>query len=128
MIITEPINDLSIKGCFHLDRGYYYFRNIDNRILLGGGRHLDEEIETTTEFGLTNTIQHQLEKLLHQVILPDQQVEIDQRWSGILATGSQKRPIIKSIDKNVHCAVRLGGMGVAIGSEVGRRLALLSHT
>ena len=128
VIITEPIHNLSIKGSFHLDRGYYYFRNIDDRILLGGGRHLDEERETTTELGLTNTIQHQLDKLLDEVILPDQHVEIDQRWSGILATGSQKRPIIKSIDKNVYCAVRLGGMGVAIGSEVGRKLASLSHT
>lgn len=127
VIITEPIRDLSINGTFHLDQGYYYFRNIHNRILLGGGRHLDPERESTTDFGLTDTIQHQLENLLHEVILPDQPVNIAHRWSGILASGSQKKPIVKSIDDRVHCAVRLGGMGVAIGSDVGRRLADLSN-
>ena len=37
VLITKPIPDLHIKGTFHFDEGYYYFRNIDNRILLGGG-------------------------------------------------------------------------------------------
>jgi len=35
VLITEPIPNLDIKGTFHLDKGYYYFRNIGNRILLG---------------------------------------------------------------------------------------------
>ena len=38
VIITKPIENLHLKGCFHYDRGYFYFRNIDNRILLGGGK------------------------------------------------------------------------------------------
>ena len=126
VIITEPITDLSLSGTFHLDQGYYYFRNIHNRILLGGGRHLDPERESTADLGLTDTIQHQLENLLHEVILPDQPVPIAHRWSGILASGSQKKPIVKSIDDRVHCAVRLGGMGVAIGSNIGRKLADLA--
>ena len=37
VLITKPIKNLQIKGTFHLDMGYYYFRNIDQRILLGGG-------------------------------------------------------------------------------------------
>jgi hypothetical protein len=52
--ITEPIADLDIKGT-HLDRGYYYFRNIDNRIIRW--RHLDFETENTTEFGQTEIVQ-----------------------------------------------------------------------
>ena len=50
VLITKPIENLDIKGTFHLDKGYYYFRNIENRILFGGGRNLDFEGETTTEF------------------------------------------------------------------------------
>ena len=34
VLITKPIKNLHIKGTFHLDKGYYYFRNIDDRILL----------------------------------------------------------------------------------------------
>jgi glycine/D-amino acid oxidase-like deaminating enzyme len=41
VLITKPIDSLKIKGTFHMDRGYYYFRNIDNRVLIGGGRNLD---------------------------------------------------------------------------------------
>ena len=31
VLITEPIKNLDIKGTFHLDRGYYYFRNIGDQ-------------------------------------------------------------------------------------------------
>lgn len=125
IIITKPIQNLKIKGTYHLDRGYFYFRNIDNRILLGGGRHLDTAKETTSDFGLTNSIQEKLEAILEDHILPNQNVEIDMRWSGILGIGNKKKPIVKSVSNRVHCAVRLGGMGVAIGSTLGKELAEL---
>lgn len=123
VLITEPIENLDIKGTFHIDKGYYYFRNIDNRILLGGGRNLDFESETTTEFGLTEIIQNRLEVLLKEVILPHYDVKIEHRWSGIMGMGSSKRPIVEQISNNVYCGVRLGGMGVAIGSLIGKELA-----
>ena len=126
VIITKPIKNLHIKGTFHLQEGYFYFRNINNRILLGGGRHLDHKNEMTTALDTTDNIQNALEKILNEVILPESKIDIDQRWSGILGIGKQKKPIIKSVNNRVYCAVRLGGMGVAIGSEVGRELALFS--
>ena len=45
VLITKPLKKLHIKGTFHLDEGYYYFRNINHRILLGGGRNLDFKTE-----------------------------------------------------------------------------------
>lgn len=127
VLITEPMENLALKGCFHLDRGYYYFRNINNRILLGGGRNLDIKSEETSDFGLNPKIQHELEHLLHTVILPNQEVTIAQRWSGIMGMGQQKTAIVKTIGKNTHCGIRLGGMGVAIGSSIGKALAQLAH-
>jgi glycine/D-amino acid oxidase-like deaminating enzyme len=123
VLITEPIPNLDIKGTFHLDKGYYYFRNIDDRILLGGGRNLDFYGETTTEFGQTELIQNHLEKLLKEVILPNTDFKIAHRWSGIMGMGSSKKPIVEPISDNVFCGVRLGGMGVAIGSLIGKELA-----
>jgi len=123
VLITEPVEGLQLKGTFHLEEGFYYFRNIDNRILLGGGRNLDLEAEETTHLELTALIQNKLESLLQQVILPDREVKIAHRWSGIMGVGSQKKPIVKQISNNVYCGVRLGGMGVAIGSLVGADLA-----
>lgn len=125
VLITEPITNLDIKGTFHLDKGYYYFRNIDDRILLGGGRNLDFETETTTAFGQTEIIQNKLEQLLKEVILPNRKVEIAHRWSGIMGIGTSKNPIVSQLSENVYCGVRLGGMGVAIGSLIGTELAEL---
>ena len=123
VLITEPIPNLDIKGTFHLDKGYYYFRNIDNRILLGGGRNLDFDGETTTKFAQTSLIQNRLEQLLKNVILPNTDFEIAHRWSGIMGMGASKRPIVEQLSENVYCGVRLGGMGVAIGSLIGQELA-----
>lgn len=125
VLITEPIPNLDIKGTFHLDKGFYYFRNFEDRILLGGGRNLDFEGETTTDLSQTEIIQNRLETLLKDVILPNREFQIAHRWSGIMGIGSQKNPIVSQISQNVYCGVRLGGMGVAIGSLVGKELAAL---
>ena len=85
VLITKPIENLKVKGCFHYDCGYVYFRNVGNRILLGGARNLAKAEETTDQFGTTSTIQNALLEILDTVILPNQKVEIDQWWSGILA-------------------------------------------
>jgi len=39
VLLTEPIEGLKIKGTFHYDEGFYYFRNLNNRLLLGGARN-----------------------------------------------------------------------------------------
>jgi glycine/D-amino acid oxidase-like deaminating enzyme len=123
VIITKPIKNLAIQGTFHMQEGYYYFRNIDDRILLGGGRNLDYETEETTEFGTTKLVQDKLADLLKKVILSDTPFEIDYAWSGVMGVGKQKNPIVKLLSNNVACGVRLGGMGIAIGTSVGMRLA-----
>ena len=123
VLITKPIKNLNIKGCFHYDKGYYYFRNVGNRILLGGGRNLDFQGEQTDDFNTTQNIQKALKNLLNEVILPHEKAEIDMWWSGILGIGKIKKPIIKHVSPNVVVAVRMGGMGVAIGSLVGEEAA-----
>lgn len=125
VLITKPIQNLKIEGTFHFNKGYYYFRNIDDRILFGGGRNLDFKAEETDKFGQTKLVQEELEKLLKTVILPDYNFEVDHRWSGIMGVGNKKKPIIKQISNNVFCGVRLGGMGIAIGSLIGKELAEL---
>jgi gamma-glutamylputrescine oxidase len=121
VLITKPIPNLPIEGCFHYDRGYYYFRNIDGRILLGGGRHLDMEAEKTDQFGSSELVRSALTQLLKTVILPGRPVEIEGWWSGILGLGPQKKPIIERVSPNVVVSVRLSGMGVAIGTLVGQQ-------
>jgi glycine/D-amino acid oxidase-like deaminating enzyme len=125
VIITKPIKGLSIKGAFHMDMGYYYFRNVEDRILLGGARNLDFKTEETTSFEQTPLIQDALKRLLKECILPDTPFEIDLSWSGIMGVGKGKHPIVKKLDNAMYCGVRLGGMGVALGAQVGLELAEL---
>lgn len=123
VLITKPIQNLKLRGSFHYEKGYYYFRNVGNRVLLGGGRNLDFKGETTTEFGTTEIIQNRLDEMLKNVILPKQNYEVDMRWSGIMGLGDSKSTIMKKVNGNIYCAVRMGGMGVAIGSVIGEQSA-----
>jgi gamma-glutamylputrescine oxidase len=123
VLITKPISQLKIKGTFHYQEGYYYFRNIKNRLLFGGGRNINFKKEETTEIGMNSKIQNHLEYLLKTMILPNTAFEIEHRWSGIMGVGNEKKPIIKPISNNVIAAVRMGGMGIAIGSKVGEIVA-----
>ncbi len=125
VLMTMPIPNLKVKGCFHYNKGYFYFRNVGNRILIGGGRHLDPEAEATDSFGATSIIQNKLLSLLTEIVLPKQTFTISDTWSGILGVGNEKKPIIQKISPNVVVGVRMAGMGVAIGSAVGQSIATL---
>jgi glycine/D-amino acid oxidase-like deaminating enzyme len=127
VLITKPIDTLPFKGTFHIQEGYYYFRNLGNRILFGGGRQLDFEAECTQDFRQTVLIQNDLEEKLFQLIAPQYAPEIDMRWSGIMAFTSDKRPLIKQLEDQVFAAVTCNGMGVALASLSAMQLAALAQ-
>jgi hypothetical protein len=120
VLITAPIPGLKLKGSFHYNKGYVYFRNVGNRVLLGGGRHLYMQEESTDKMEITAEIQNFLEDFLHKHIINGHFAAIEMRWSGILGIGDEKKPIISQYSDHIFTAVRLGGMGVAIGILVGK--------
>jgi len=123
VLISTPVADLKLSGTFHLEEGYYYFRNVGNRILLGGGRNLDVDSETTTELNITARIQNKLDDLLREVIAPNERVSIEHRWAGVMGIGKDKRPIVERLSDRLSCSVKMGGMGVALGTAIGKRSA-----
>ena len=124
-LITKPVEDLKIKGVFHYQQGFYYFRNVGSRLLLGGGRNTDLQTETTTDFKINHKILDHLQEQIREVIMPGQSFEIDQTWAGIMAFGPNKKPLVGLHSSQVGYAIRLGGMGVALGSLLGYQLAQL---
>lgn len=114
VVITAPIKDLAIKGTFHFDKGYYYFRNVGNRLLLGGARNAAFEAENTTEMHTTILIEKALEDFITNHLLPDTNFTITDKWSGIMAMGTEKEPIVKMLEPGVFCCIRMNGMGVAL--------------
>lgn len=122
VLMTSHLKNLHLSSGYHLDKGYIYFRQYNGRILLGGGRNMDEKTETTDEFGNTELIQHYLKDIL-ETIYPGASEQIEHWWSGILGVGNSKYPIVQWLDDHLLVGVRLGGMGVAIGSHLGEKLA-----
>ena len=120
-----PDQPLKFEGMFHYLEGYYYFRDYYGKLLFGGGRNLALVDEETTDFGINVRIREKLIFDLADIILPNQSYQIEMEWSGIMAFGKTKAPIIEKVSDRIAIGVRLGGMGVAIGSLVGEEVAEL---
>ena len=125
IIITKPLKKLKFKGSFHYNEGFNYFRDFKKRVIIGGGRNLDFKSEATSQFGINNFIKKSLINDLHNIILQNEEFAIDMEWSGIMAFGSSKEPIIKKLSDRSVLAVRLGGIGVSISSILGKEASEL---
>lgn len=126
VLITEPLPNLLVKGCFHYQEGYVYWRNVENRLLIGGGRHLDLAGESTTEFGVHDSIRTYLhQKLSDWTGRSVQNLPIAFQWSGIIAQGPDKSPIVRQLSDRITVAVRLAGMGVALSSLLAEEASAL---
>jgi gamma-glutamylputrescine oxidase len=125
VLVTSEIPGLKLKGCFHYDEGYVYFRNYGKRLLLGGARNKFFEEERTPDLTTTSpNIQQELERLMRKVILPGEKgYTIEHRWSGIMGMGSEKQPTIGELQTGVLYAVGLGGIGLATSPVVAKMLA-----
>ncbi|MGZ3881802.1 MAG: NAD(P)/FAD-dependent oxidoreductase [Flavisolibacter sp.] len=124
VLLTSPIENLPWKGTFHSDEGFYYFRNLGKKVLLGGARNKAINDEVTTDMNTSEFIQGHLEQYLDEVVLPKYkgQYTIEQRWAGIMAMGSEKMPIVKEVRPNVFCCIRMSGMGVALAPIVSQQV------
>lgn len=122
VLVTHPLDVNPLLSCYHFNKGYIYFRQVGDRILLGGARNISTH-EGTEEYGNTEEIQEYLTRFLYENISTD--ARIDHWWSGIIATGSAKKPLIGRFSDHISFGLRLSGMGVAIGTFVGKKVAEL---
>ncbi len=122
VFVTQPIDGLKWRGTFNYNEGYVYFRNVEDRLLLGGGRDVAKEEETTSEFGVNPKIKEYLIAFANEKLQLPQGWEIDLEWSGIMGVTPDKEPVIREVKPGVWTAAGLSGMGIAIGMEVAREL------
>jgi glycine/D-amino acid oxidase-like deaminating enzyme len=123
ILITKPLPNLSLRGTFHLDQGFVYFRNVGNRVLLGGARNRAFEAERTTVMETTPEIQAHLEGILREVILPGVDVEIDRRWAGVMAFTPDHQPFVREVGRGLWAAMTCNGMGVALAAGIAAEVA-----
>ena len=125
VVVTSEIPDLNWRGTYHLDEGFYYFRNVGKRVLLGGGRNLDFAGEQTTDMELTGKIQAALLNLLQETILPHHPFQIEHRWAGIMGFTRDALPVVRQTSARVAIGFGCNGMGVALSAEIAADTAAL---
>ena len=118
---TKAIN-LKFEGAFHVDEGFYYFRDLKGSLLVGGGRNVDFEGENTFEEGISEKIRNSIREITSN-ILNGQSFEEEMWWSGIMGFGKEKTPIVKKKEAHIWIAARLSGMGVALASQIASELS-----
>ena len=112
---------ISYKGVFHAKKGYLYFRNSNNSLIIGGGRNLFQTNETSLEMTTTKEVQDYLESYAKDVLLPNQDFSIQNRWAGIMAFSKRgnKDPLLYWDEPDLLIASRMCGMGVALAPIIG---------
>ncbi|WP_372638268.1 NAD(P)/FAD-dependent oxidoreductase [Fodinibius sp.] len=123
VLVTDEQDYLPWQGTFHHDRGYVYFRNIGDRLLIGGARNLAFDEEETDRFGVNDQIRNYLVNFVSDVLLLPDGWSVDHQWSGIMGFTESKTPVVQQLDEYRYVAGGLSGMGIAIGMEVGRSAA-----
>ncbi len=116
VLVTEKLKKLPPVAAYHHNCGYDYFRVIDGRILIGGGRDLDKTTEQSLQFESNPIIKQYLLDFLSQHFEANN-FKIEYEWQGFMAFGENKNPVVKRINDRIYIAARLGGMGVAIGTQ-----------
>lgn len=124
VLVSTPLHLDLPQGTFHHHKGYNYFRFVEGRLLLGGGRHLNPQAEANMEADTSEEIQQYLEAFAQEK-LGITGLNIEHRWSGFMGMGKAKMPKIEKDKEGRVWAVRLGGMGVALGTEIGQKAAAL---
>ena len=127
VLVTEEIPGLRFEGSCHYDRGYVYLRRLENRMLIGGGRQWAQGNNDSLSDGGSEEVRIKLVEFLGNHIEGCKGVEIEYNWIGHLGVGASRDPIVKTVKPGLHVGVRMGGMGVAIGREIGVKLARLQH-
>jgi glycine/D-amino acid oxidase-like deaminating enzyme len=113
VIVTSPIPDLKLDGTFHFEKGFYYARNIGERVLLGGARNIAFEEEETVSLEISTGIQDSLEMFLQNHILKGRKYTIVDRWARTMVFNKEKEPMVYDIGSHIHVVHCCNGMGVA---------------
>ena len=86
---------------------------------------MDLENENTTAFGFNPVIINALKEFLYHHLALESTTSIQFQWSGIIAVGGSKLPIVQQLSPRVFAGVRCSGMGIAMAGVTGEELASL---
>jgi len=125
VLVSKPLKNMRLQGNFHYNEGFTYFRSVENRILIGGGRDIDFDSENTYTEGINPKIQAYLTDFLSTKFVDSSPIKPDYFWSGIMGFTASKKPIIEEVQKGLAVCAGMNGMGIAIGAACAKEGAEL---
>ena len=123
VIVSAPVEGLTWKAPIHLEQGYGYLRRIGDRVLVGGFRNHFKASSETDQFQLDSDLGAHLRAVLVSVLPINARPRIEYEWSGVLGLGTTRTPQVQRLASGIVLAAGLGGMGVALGSLLGKEAA-----
>lgn len=125
VFVTKPLQNLPWHGSCHYNRGYVYFRDLGDRLLIGGARDVDKAGEESIRNEINPKIKNWLVNFVNKKLGIDPDWEIEQEWTGVMGFGGTKTPECTRHSNGVYVAAGLGGMGVALGMKLGQQAATM---
>ena len=124
VLVVRP-SKMPPPGAYHIEDGYLYFRTLpDGQVLFGGGRQFGIELPPFPQ--RDENAEDRWDALLEEAATQwlGNIDAVSHRWTGWLGVGTDRVPLLGSTAPGLHHAVRMGGMGVAMGCGLGQQLAL----
>ncbi|MBX3475785.1 MAG: FAD-binding oxidoreductase [Planctomycetes bacterium] len=125
VIVTSRVSTPTDNTLGYLNAGYDYFRFVDGRLLLGGGRNRFRAEEATQEIATTANLLAHLRQTA-TTILGHERFTVDYHWAGIMGFvggkhlgGSPRR----RMDGTTEAVAGFGGMGVALAPVLALEIA-----
>ncbi len=120
MLSTAPVKPFVDVPCY-ANFGYDYFRQLsDGRLIIGGSRDEDPEVELGYEERTTEPIQSGLTEYLKSLIGSDTFPAITHRWAGIMGFARDGLPILGRIptSRNIFIVAGFTGHGMGIATKM----------
>lgn len=127
ILVTKPCRLPTTPVLGFLQDGHDYFRFIDGRLLVGGGRQHFGASETTDEIQVTEPVQLYLESLA-QTIAGPASIEIHHRWAGLMGlpngshSSARALETTTAIDDRTEVVAGFGGWGVTLAPYLAQLL------
>jgi glycine/D-amino acid oxidase-like deaminating enzyme len=125
VIVTSPVTAATSHHLGFLNDGYDYFKFVDGRLLIGGGRDKFRANEETIELSPTAEVREYLVKRAKEIIGHDK-FSVDHHWAGIMGfPGGQHTSgnHVTTLDASTQSVSACGGMGVALTPLVAQNIA-----
>lgn len=120
---TTQIPDLKIKGIYSFNDGQFYFRNFDNRILIGSMCDMNNDEDISGELNLNESLQQQIEFFLDELILPGKKYSIEQKWTGVTNIHESNTDSFEKVSERIIVALNQSGTGISLCSMIAENIS-----